>query len=257
MIREGKHMENLMQGKNVFITGGTRGIGYATAQVMLRHGATVAICGSRMETVEKALAQLKEEFSDASIEGYAPDLCNEAEVGATLKDFIAKHDNHLDAVCHIAGITHNNTIKNIPDGLFQHVMDVNLLATYNIDRQAALIMRQQRYGSIVNTASVAGIYGHGMGAAYGASKAGVIGLTKSLGRELGYFNVRVNCVAPGSIKTDMTAGLSPEAYKAACAGIGLRRLGEPEEVANMFLFLASDLSTYCTAAVYQVDGFYT
>ena len=96
-----------------------------------------------------------------------------------------------------------------------------------------------------------------MGCGYGASKAGVIGLTKSLGRELGYFNVRVNCVAPGAIRTPMTACLSPEAQKAATANIALRRMGEPDVVANVFLFLASDMSSYCTASVYNVDGFST
>lgn len=250
-------MDKLMQGKTVFITGGAGGIGFATAQLMLREGALAVMITDLNEAITtSAVEKLKAEFPDSNIEGAWPTLTVEDEVGETMRAFAQKY-GRLDAVCSIAGITHHTTIKRIMDGEFQHQLDVNLLATYHVDRQAGLIMREQRYGSIINTASTAGIYGSPMGCGYGASKAGIIGLTKSLGRELGYFNVRVNCVAPGSINTPMSANLSPEARKAAVQGIALRRMGEPEEVANMFLFLASDMSTYCTAAVYQVDGFYT
>lgn len=247
----------LMTGKTVFITGGAGGIGNATARVMLREDALAVMITDINETVTTAaLEQLKKDFPGRSIEAAWPNLLDEEAVGAAMRDFAQRH-GRLDAVCSIAGITHNTTIKRIMDGEFKKQVDVNLMGTYHVDRQAGLIMSAQRFGSIINTSSICGLYGNPMGCGYGASKAGVIGLTKSLGRELGYFNVRVNCVAPGTIRTNMTASLSPEALKAATEGIALHRMGEPEEVANMFLFLASDLSTYCTAAVYQVDGFST
>lgn len=245
----------LMDGKTVLITGGAGGIGNATARVMLQEGAlAVMIYDINEEVTTKALKQLKADFPGRNIECAWPDLLDEEAVGAPMRDFAQRY-GRLDAVCSIAGITHNTTIKRIMDGEFQKQVDVNLIATYHVDRQAGLIMTQQRFGSIINTSSVCGLYGNAMGCGYGASKAGVIGLTKSLGRELGYFNVRVNCVAPGSIRTNMTAQLNPAALKTATDQIALRRMGEPEEVANMFLFLASDLASYCTAAVYQVDGF--
>lgn len=250
-------MENLMKGKTVFITGAAGGIGFATARLMLQEEALALMITDINEAISTAAAdRLKAEFPGRNIEVAWPDLTKEEEVGAAMQKFAAKY-GHLDAVCSIAGITHNVTIQKMPDNEFMRQINVNLLGTYHVDRQAALIMKEQRYGSIINTSSICGLYGNAMGCGYGASKAGVIGLTKSLGRELGYFNVRVNCVAPGVIRTNMTANLSPAAVKVVADGIALRRMGEPEEVANMFLFLASDLSTYCTAGVYNVDGFAT
>jgi len=249
----------IMDGKTVFITGGTRGVGFALATRMLEEGAkAVAICGTKEETVAPALAKLKEAFpaKAENIHGYWPSLLVEAEVARDMKDFHDKY-GRIDAVCSNAGVTHNVTIKNIPEGEFQRQIDVNLVGTYYVDRQAGLLMRAKRKGSIVNTASMTGLYGSGMGCGYGASKAGVIGLTRSLGRELAFFNVRVNCVAPGVIDTDMVAGLTPEAVKAVSAGIALRRMAKPEEVANAILFLGSDLASYCTATCLSVDGWTT
>lgn len=249
----------IMDGKTVFITGGTRGVGFALATRALEEGAqAVAICGSKEETVAPALAKLKEAFPAKAEEifGYWPNLRVEAEIARDMNDFVAKV-GRLDVCCSNAGITHNTTIKRIPEGDFQNQVDINLTATYYVDRQAGLIMMKQRSGSIVNTASMTGLYGSGMGCGYGASKAGVIGLTRSLGRELAFFNIRVNCVAPGVIDTDMVAGLSPEAVKAVSAGIALRRMAKPEEVANAILFLGSDLASYCTATCLSVDGWTT
>ena len=164
----------------------------------------------------------------------------------------------MDAVCSIAGITHNNTCKNIPEGLFEHVVRVNLTGTWYVDHCACNIMRGQKYGAIVNTASIAGVYGSSMGAGYGASKAGVIGLTRSLGREMAYFNVRVNAICPGVVKTDMVMkDTSEAAIKYVCQGIAMHRMGEPEELAKMFVFLSSDASSYCEAGIYHCDGWTT
>lgn len=247
----------IMDGKTVYITGGTRGVGFALATRVLEEGAeAVAICGSTEQTVEAALAKLREAFPGRNIEGYHPNLKVEAEIAASMADFVAKY-GRLDCCCSNAGITHNTTIKRIPEGDFQNQLDINLVATYYVDRQAGLIMSKQKFGSIVNTASMTGLYGSAMGCGYGASKAGVIGLTRSLGRELAFFNVRVNAVAPGVIDTDMVAGLHPAAKEAVCQGIALKRIAKPEEVANAIMFLASDLASYCTATVLSVDGWTT
>ena len=250
----------IMEGKTVFITGGTRGVGYAVAKRCLEEGAqAVAICGTTEETVAAALATLREMFPEKAndIHGYWPNLRVEAEIARDMNDFTSKY-GHLDTVCSNAGITHNTTIKRIPDGDFQNQVDINLIATYYVDRQAGLIMSKQRSGSIVNTSSMTGLYGSSMGCGYGASKAGVIGLTRSLGRELAYFNVRVNAVAPGVIDTDMVRkGTSPEALAVVSKNIALRRIAQPEEIANAIMFLGSDLASYVTATVLSVDGWTT
>ncbi len=247
----------IMDNKVVFITGATRGIGFATAKRMLEENCeALGICGSNEKSALKALDELKAMFPEKAehIHAYWPSLFSEAEIARDMKDFHDKY-GRLDAACSNAGISHNVTIKNIPEGDFKRLCDINLTATYYVNRQAGLLMRNKRKGSIVNTASMTGLYGSAMGCGYGASKGGVIALTKSLGRELGFFNIRVNCVAPGSTKTDITKDLNPAALADVNSRIALKRMGEPEEVANAILFFASDLSTYCTATCLSVDGF--
>lgn len=245
---------HLMDGKTVYITGAAGGIGYATAQAMLREGAEAIMVVDITEEIAKSAAdRLLAEFPDAKIEYGAPALTDEQQVRESLRFFYKKY-GHLDAVCCIAGITHNTTIKRIHEGEFAHQLEVNLNGTYTVNHQAVLIMIKQGFGSIVNCSSVTGTYGSPMGCGYSASKGAVNALTKSIAREVGQYNIRCNAVAPGSVKTRMTENLSPEAKEAAAAGIALGRMGEPYEIANMFLFLCSDMSTYCTARVFHVDG---
>lgn len=252
MFHETAH--HIMDGKTVFITGAAGGIGFATAQSMLREGAHAVMLVDITEEIAKSAAdRLREEFPDANIEYAAPNLTKEAEVRPALRSFYQKY-GRLDAVCCIAGITHNTTIKRIHEGEFAHQIDVNLIGTYTVNHQAVLIMMKQGFGSIVNCSSVTGTYGSPMGCGYSASKGAVDALTKSIAREVGRYGIRANAVAPGSIKTRMTAGLSPEAQKAAAEGIALGRMGEAYEIANMFLFLCSDMSSYCTGSVFHVDG---
>ena len=247
----------IMDGKVVFLTGATRGIGFATARVMLKEGAeAIAICGRNEANVAAALAKLNEEFPGRNIDGYWPNLLDQDEVEAAVNAFAGKY-SRLDAACPIAGITQSTSIKRMGKGEFEEQVSVNLIGSFYVDRAAGLIMRNQKSGSIVNISSMTGLYGSGMGAGYGASKGGVISMTKSLARELGFWGVRVNCVAPGSIKTDMTAGLRDAALKAVNDGIALRRMGEPEEVANVIMFLASDLASYVNGACFSVDGYAT
>ena len=247
----------IMDGKVVFLTGATRGIGFATARVMLKEGAeAIAICGRNEANLAAALAKLNEEFPGRNIAGYWPNLLDQDEVEAAVNAFAGKY-GRLDAACPIAGITQSNSIKRMGKGEFEEQVSVNLIGSFYVDRAAGLIMRNQKSGSIVNISSMTGLYGSGMGAGYGASKGGVISMTKSLARELGFWGIRVNCVAPGSIKTDMTAGLRDAALKAVNDGIALRRMGEPEEVANVIMFLASDLASYVNGACFSVDGYAT
>ena len=153
----------LMSGKTVFITGAAGGIGFATARVMLREGAAAVMLTDINEAVTtSAMEKLKTEFPKANIECGWPNLLDEEAVGNALRGFAKKY-GRLDAVCSIAGITHNTTIKRIMDGEFKKQIDVNLMGTYNVDRQAGLIMSTQRFGSIINTSSVCGLYGSPMG----------------------------------------------------------------------------------------------
>lgn len=248
-----------LEGKNIIVTGGSRGIGFAVAVDCLKEGANaVAIFSHYEHTREAALEKLRTQFPGRNIEGYSPAISDEAEVGAAMKDFIGKYGGKLDAVCHLVGVTHANTIRNIPDGLFREVVETNLFGTYAVNRQAALIMCKQRYGSIINTSSIAALYGAPMGIGYGASKAGVLGMTRSLARGVARFNVRVNCVCPGVTETDMTMkDITPEALAQVNTTIAMGRMGKPEEISKMFIFLASDESSYCTGGFYHVDGWST
>ena len=253
MFHETGH--HIMDGTTVFITGAAGGIGFATAQAMLREGARAVMVVDITEEIAKSAAdRLLAEFPGSCVEYAAPSLTNEQEVRAALRDFYHKY-GVLDAVCCIAGITHNTTIKRIEDGEFARQINVNLIGTYTVNHQAVLIMMKQGFGTIVNCSSVTGTYGSPMGCGYSASKGAVNALTKSIAREAGQYGIRVNAVAPGSIKTRMTENLSEEAKRAAAEGIALGRMGEAYEIANMFLFLCSDMSSYCTGGVYSADGY--
>lgn len=252
MFHETGH--NIMNGKTVFITGGAGGIGFATAQTMLREGALAVMVVDITEEIAKSAAdRLLEQFPGANVDYAAPELTDEKQVRNTLFGFAKKY-GRLDAVCCIAGITHNTTIKRIHEGEFAHQINVNLIGTYTVNHQAVIAMMRQGFGTIVNCSSVTGTYGSPMGCGYAASKGAVNALTKSIAREAGQYGIRCNAVAPGSIKTRMTEGLSEEARKAASEGIALGRMGEPYEIANMFLFLCSDMSSYCTGGVFHADG---
>ena len=207
------------------------------------------------ETVAPALAKLKEAFPAKAEEifGYWPSLRVEAEIARDMNDFVAKV-GRLDVCCSNAGITHNTTIKRIPEGDFQNQVDINLTATYYVDRQAGLIMSKQRGGSIVNTASMTGLYGSGMGCGYGASKAGVIGLTRSLAKEVASKGITVNCVAPGATKTAMYDAVPEKVYNAMIESNPMKRLGKPEEIGEVIAFVASERASYLNGQWILVNG---
>ena len=243
----------MLNGKVAVITGGTRGIGYATAKKYLENGAKVAIFGSKKETVDRALASLRAENTAFEVEGYYPDLLIEQEVDKAIDEVVAKW-GRLDILVNNAGVSARDSIYNYSVEDFQRTIDLNVNAVFISSKKAAQIMKKQGGGVILNTSSMVSLYAQRIGSAYPTSKFAVNGLTKSLARELGKDGIRVNAVAPGIIETDMVAALDQNVVKSLAAGIPLQMLGKPQDIANAFLFLASDMSSYITGAVISVDG---
>ena len=243
----------LLQGKKAIVTGGTRGIGFAVVQSFLKNGASVALFGSRQETVDKALAALKAENPDWEVIGMAPDLTDYAAVDAAFAD-VEKAFGRIDILVNNAGISAREPLYDYTPEAFENIMRLNVSAVFNGCRAAAPRMKAQGGGSIINTSSMVSLYGQPSGVGYPTSKFAVNGMTRSLARELGRDNIRVNAVAPGVTRTDMVANLPQEIVQRVCAPIPLGRMGEPEEIANAFLFLASDLASYITGEILQVDG---
>lgn len=243
----------LLQGKKAIVTGGTRGIGFAVVQSFLKNGASVALFGSRQETVDKALAALKAENPDWEVIGMAPDLTDYAAVDAAFAE-VEKAFGRIDILVNNAGISARESLYDYTPEAFENIMRLNVSAVFNGCRAAAPRMKAQGGGSIINTSSMVSLYGQPSGVGYPTSKFAVNGMTRSLARELGRDNIRVNAVAPGVTRTDMVANLPQEIVQRVCAPIPLGRMGEPEEVANAFLFLASDLASYITGEILQVDG---
>lgn len=244
---------NLLEGKTAIVTGGTRGIGFAIVKTFLENGANVALCGSRQETVDKALARLKEENPDYPIIGLSPDLSDPdsiAQAFATVKDAFGS----IDILGNNAGVSASDSIYDYDPEAFKKTMELNVNAAFFCSRAVAPIMKEQGGGVIINTSSMVSIYGQPAGCAYPASKFAINGLTKSLGRELAPDNIRVNAVAPGITHTDMVDALPDEMIKPLIATIPLGRMGEPEDIANAYLFLASDLASYVSGVVLSVDG---
>jgi 3-oxoacyl-[acyl-carrier protein] reductase/7-alpha-hydroxysteroid dehydrogenase len=243
----------MLQGKVAVVTGGTRGIGLAIVKKYLDNGAKVALLGSRQETVEKALAALKEQNPDYKVLGFWPDLMNPDEVADTFAK-VKEAFGGLDILANNAGMSARDSIYDYKPEDFEKTIDLNLNSVFICSQAAARIMKEQGGGVIINTSSMVSIYGQPSGSAYPASKFAVNGLTKSLARELGKDHIRVNAVAPGITRTDMVAALPEQMIQPLIATIPLGRIGEPEDIANAFLFLASDMASYVTGEILSVDG---
>ncbi len=244
---------NMLKNKVAVVTGGTRGIGLAIVKAFLKEGASVALFGSRAETVNKALEEIKAETPDASIMGLSPDLSDYAAVEKAMKE-VQAHFGRIDILANNAGVSARESLYEYDPAAFQKVMDLNVNSVFYCAKAVAPIMKEQGAGSIINTSSMVSLYGQPSGCSYPASKYAVNGLTKSLARELGKDNIRVNAVLPGVTRTDMVAALPQEMVDRIAATIPLGRVGEPEEVANAFVFLASDKASYITGATLSVDG---
>lgn len=239
------------ENKVVVITGGTRGIGLETVRIFSENKAKVVLFGSREETVLKAIDKLSKE--GIKIEGFYPNLNNYDEVEKTIKEIVDKY-GRIDILINNAGISANKKIEDTTSDDFTNIMNLNVNAIFNMTKAVVPFMKEQKEGVILNTSSMVSIYGQPSGVGYPASKFAVNGITKSLARELAPFNIRVNAVAPGVIKTDMVESLKEDMIKPLINTIPLGRIGMPRDIANAFLFLASDMASYITGVVLQVDG---
>ncbi len=241
----------MLKGKTAVVTGGTRGIGFAIVKKYLENGANVAIAGSRQETVEKALNQLPE-YKDR-IMGIWPNLSSPEEVADAFHSVKEKFGS-LDILANNAGVSSRTSLYDFTIEEFRKIMDINVTGVFVCSQAAARIMKDQGGGVIINTSSMVSLYGQPSGCGYPISKFAVNGLTKSLARELAKDQIRVNAVAPGVTRTDMVSALPQELVDRISAGIPLGRVGEPLDIANGFLYLASDLASYVTGVVLHVDG---
>lgn len=241
----------MLKDKVAIITGGTRGIGFETAKLFLENKARVIILGSRKESVEKALDQLKK--SGHKAEGFWPNLGSYDEISEMVKKVLKKH-GRIDILINNAGISAKDPIEKTSVEDFDKIIDLNVQAVFRMTKAVVPVMKEQGSGVILNTSSMVSIYGQPSGVGYPASKFAVNGLTKSLARELAPAGIRVNAVAPGVIQTDMMKDVPEAVIEPLVKTIPLGRIGEPRDIANAFLFLASDMASYVTGEILSVDG---
>ena len=238
--------------KVAFITGATRGIGKAIALELAKEGYNIAL---NYRTENEALENLKKEISEIGVECYpVQGDVSKAEDSERMTKEIIEHFEQIDVLVNNAGITKDNLILRMKEEEFTDVINVNLVGTFNITKNVIKYMTKKRYGKIINLSSVVGISGNAGQSNYAASKAGIIGFTKSIAKELASRNITANAVAPGFIKTDMTNVLKDEIKEEIESTIPLKRLGTAEDVAKVVKFLASDDSNYITGQVINVDG---
>ena len=237
-----------LTGRNALVTGSTRGIGRAIANTLAECGARVAVVGRDLERSQSVAAEI-----GRGAQGFAADVGDAATVVKLVADVEAAFGG-IDILVNNAGLTRDNLLMRIKDDDWNAVIDANLRGAFVAIRAATRGMMKRRWGRVINITSIVGITGNKGQANYAASKAGLIGLTKSVAKELGSRNILANAVAPGFIDTDMTAAMTPEARSAMAGQIPLERLGAPMDVAGAVAFLASDLASYITGQVLVVDG---
>ena len=242
----------MLESKVALVTGAGRGIGRAIAIALAKEGAEVVVNYNGSEERAKEVKQtIEENGGKASI--YKCNVSDFEACEAMIKDIVKEH-GRLDILVNNAGITKDGLIMKMKEEDFDSVLNVNLKGTFNTIRHSARQMLRQKSGKIINISSVSGILGNAGQANYAASKAGVIGLTKTMARELGSRGITVNAIAPGFVDTEMTGVLSEEIRENACRQIILGRFGKPEDIANVAVFLASDKADYITGQVLSVDG---
>ncbi len=242
----------LLEGKNAIITGASRGIGKGIAEVFAQHGANVAFTYS---SSAEAAGQLERELQESGVKarGYKSDAADFQQAEELVKEVVSEFGS-IDILVNNAGITRDNLLMRMSEEDFDKVIEVNLKSVFNMTKAVQRTMLKQRSGSIINMSSVVGVKGNAGQANYAASKAGMIGFSKSMALELGSRNIRTNVVAPGFIETEMTGKLDEKVVQGWRESIPLKRGGSPVDIANACVFLASDLSAYVTGQVLQVDG---
>ena len=242
-----------LKDKVAIITGGSRGIGFATADRFLKEGAKVVITASSAESAEKAVQKLRQLHPQGTVMGIAPDLTSLESVRQAFRE-VAQTVGCVDILVNNAGVSESTPFSQYTEEIYDRVMDLNLKGVFTATRAATECMEEKGSGVILSTSSMVSISGQPSGFAYPASKFAVNGLTVSLARELGPKGIRVNAVAPGITETDMMKAVPKEIIEPMIQRIPLRRLGQPEDIANAFAFLASDEASYITGVVLSVDG---
>ena len=242
----------LLEGKTVLITGANRGIGKSIAIKFAEHGANIAFSDIQYNDDSK---QLEQELgaSGTKIKGYASDASSFTDSEQLINQIMDDFET-IDVLVNNAGITRDNLLLRMTEQDWDRVINVNLKSVFNLTKAIQKVMIKQRFGSIINMSSVVGIEGNSGQSNYAASKAGIIGFTKSIAQELGSRNIRCNAIAPGYIETEMTARLPQEFRDKWIQDIPMKRAGTPDDVANLALFLASDLSSYVTGQAITVCG---
>jgi 3-oxoacyl-[acyl-carrier protein] reductase len=244
-------MDFLLKDKSVIVTGGTAGIGKACALAFASHGAKVCLFGRNQQRGEEVVSSIKDKSGEALF--IQVDVSNTKQVEAAVSQVVEEFGG-VDIVVNNAGITKDGLLMRMSEQDWDSVMTVNVKSCYNVSKVASRLMMRSKYGKIINMSSIVGLAGNPGQTNYAASKAAVIGFTKALARELASRNICVNCIAPGFIKTTMTDAMTEKQKDAILSSIPLGRIGEPEDIANMALFLASPLSDYVTGQVFTVDG---
>ena len=242
----------MLDGKVAIVTGGTRGIGFEVVRTFLNNGASVALLGSKEESVTKAINKLKEENENYPVIGFYPDLASEKEVKEVFSK-VTDEFGHIDILVNNAGLSSSTKIEDYTIEEYDKIANVNMKGVFICSKEIVPYLKETK-GNIINISSMVSIYGQSAGCVYPMSKFAVNGLTKSLSRELAPVGIRVNAVAPGITKTDMVASLPDEVIKPLIATIPIGRIGEPKDIANACLFLASDMASYVTGEIMQVDG---
>lgn len=242
----------LLEGKTALITGASRGIGKAIALEFAEHGTNVAFTDLKYDEAAESLEK-ELESKGVQAKGFASDASSTEDTDRVVKEILSTFDR-VDILVNNAGITKDNLLMRMSEGDWDAVISVNLKSVFNLTKAIQRHMLKNRQGSIINMSSVVGVNGNAGQSNYSASKAGMIGFTKSVAQELGSRNIRCNAIAPGFIETEMTEKLSEEVRKEWAQQIPLRRGGKPEDVARTAVFLASDLSAYVTGQVINVCG---
>ena len=242
----------LIEGKNILVTGGSRGIGRSIVQVLIENGANVGFTFSSSESAANEISTNLNSSSNKCI-AYKSDASKLNECEKLVDSFLNDFDT-IDVLINNAGITKDNLLMRMSEDDFDRVIDVNLKSVFNMTKACQRVFLKNRKGSIINMSSVVGVKGNAGQSNYAASKSGIIGFSKSIAQEIGSRNIRCNVIAPGFIKTEMTDKLSDSLVDSWTENIPLKRAGESLDVANLCLFLASDLSSYITGQVIHVDG---